>query len=239
MIKQASHDNRRKNFASITAVVDYPDLLDIQLESFKNFFQLETSNEKKKLEGLYKVFKENFPVSDTRENFVLEFIDYALDAPKYSQEECISRGVTSAIPLKVKLRLSCNDKNNEDFQTIEQEVFLGTIPYMTTKGSFIINGIERVVVAQLHKSPGAFFLKSKHTSGVILYSVRVIPFKGAWMEFSTDIKNVMYVYIDRKKKFPVTTLLRAIGYDTDKEILDIFGLSEEVPANIKMAYNKK
>ena len=211
--------------------MDYPDFLDIQLQSFMDFFQLETPAEKRSQEGLFKVFSENFPISDSRENFVLEFIDYLVDPPKYSVDECIDRGLTYSVPLKAKLRLSCNDEDNEDFETIEQEVFLGNIPYMTTKGSFVINGAERVIVSQLHRSPGVFFAQSKHTNGTKLYSARIIPFKGSWIEFATDVNNVMYSYIDRKKKFPVTTLLRAIGYGTDKDILDLFGLSEEVNAN--------
>ncbi len=220
----------RKNFASIRTVVDYPDFLDVQLQSFQDFFQLETSAEKKNMEGLYKVFAENFPISDSRENFVLQFVDYTVDPPKYSIDECIDRGLTYSVPLKAKLRLICNDADNEDFETIEQEVFLGNIPYMTQRGSFVINGAERVIVSQLHRSPGVFFAQSKHTNGTKLYSARIIPFKGSWIEFATDVNNVMYAYIDRKKKFPVTTLLRAIGYGTDKDILDLFNLSEEVPA---------
>ncbi len=223
----------RINFSSIKAVLDYPDFLDVQLQSFKDFFQLETPAEKRIQEGLFKVFAENFPISDSRENFVLEFIDYTVDPPKYSVDESIDRGLTYSVPLKAKLRLSCNDADNEDFETIEQEVFLGNIPYMTEKGSFVINGAERVIVSQLHRSPGVFFAQSKHTNGTKLYSARIIPFKGSWIEFATDVNNVMYSYIDRKKKFPVTTLLRAIGYGTDKDILDLFGLSEEVEANQK------
>lgn len=192
---------------------------------------METPAEKRSQEGLFKVFSENFPISDSRENFVLEFIDYLVDPPKYSVDECIDRGLTYSVPLKAKLRLSCNDEDNEDFETIEQEVFLGNIPYMTPKGSFVINGAERVIVSQLHRSPGVFFAQSKHTNGTKLYSARIIPFKGSWIEFATDVNNVMYAYIDRKKKFPVTTLLRAIGYGTDKDILDLFELSEEVAAN--------
>ncbi|MEM9981796.1 MAG: DNA-directed RNA polymerase subunit beta, partial [Bacteroidota bacterium] len=184
-------------------------------------------------EGLYKVFTENFPISDSRENFVLDFIDYTIDPPKYSVDECIDRGLTCSVPLKAKLRLTCNDEDNEDFEPIEQEVFLGNIPYMTEKGSFIINGAERVIVSQLHRSPGVFFAMSKHTNGTKLYSARIIPFKGSWIEFATDVNNVMYAYIDRKKKFPVTTLLRAIGYGTDKLILDLFNLSEEIEAKEK------
>jgi DNA-directed RNA polymerase subunit beta len=194
---------------------------------------MDTPAEKRKQEGLFKVFAENFPITDSRENFVLEFIDYSIDPPRYTVDECIDRGLTYAVPLKSKLRLSCNDEDNDDFQTIEQEVFLGNIPYMTEKGSFVINGAERVIVSQLHRSPGVFFAMSKHTNGTKLYSARVIPFKGSWIEFATDVNNVMYAYIDRKKKFPVTTLLRAIGYGTDKDILDLFGLSEEVEANKK------
>ncbi|MFN4145079.1 MAG: DNA-directed RNA polymerase subunit beta [Runella sp.] len=220
----------RKNFARINPVIDYPDFLDVQLQSFREFVNLDTAPEERHKEGLYKVFQENFPISDSRENFVLEFVDYALDPPKYSVNECISRGLTYSVPLKAKLRLKCNDADNEDFQTIEQEVFLGAIPYMTDKGSFVINGAERVIVSQLHRSPGVFFSMSKHTNGTKLYSARIIPFKGSWIEFSTDVNNVMYAYIDRKKKFPVTTLLRAIGFGSDKEILDLFELSEEVPA---------
>jgi DNA-directed RNA polymerase subunit beta len=220
----------RHNFASIQPVIEYPDFLDIQVKSFKEFFQLETAAENRRDEGLFKVFAENFPISDSRENFVLEFVDYLVDPPKYSVDECIDRGLTYAVPLKAKLRLKCNDEENEDFETIEQEVFLGNIPYMTEKGSFVINGAERVIVSQLHRSPGVFFSMSKHTNGTKLYSARIIPFKGSWIEFSTDVNNVMYAYIDRKKKFPVTTLLRAIGYGSDKEILDLFELSEEIPA---------
>lgn len=222
--------SNRISFSSIKSVIDYPDFLDIQLQSFRDFFQLETAAEKRTQEGLFKVFSENFPISDSRENFVLEFIDYLVDPPKYSVDECIDRGLTYSVPLKAKLRLSCNDDDNEDFETIEQEVFLGNIPYMTGKGSFVINGAERVIVSQLHRSPGVFFAQSKHTNGTKLYSARIIPFKGSWIEFATDVNNVMYSYIDRKKKFPVTTLLRAIGYGSDKDILDLFGLSEEVNA---------
>ncbi|MEK6479246.1 DNA-directed RNA polymerase subunit beta [Catalinimonas sp. 4WD22] len=220
----------RVNFASIKTVLDYPDFLDVQVKSFKDFLQIETPAERRSNEGLFKVFSENFPISDSRENFVLEFIDYVIDPPKYSVDESIDRGLTFSVPLKAKLRLSCNDEDNEDFETIEQEVFLGNIPYMTEKGSFIINGAERVIVSQLHRSPGVFFAQSKHTNGTKLYSARIIPFKGSWIEFATDVNGVMYAYIDRKKKFPVTTLLRAIGYGSDKDILDLFGLSEEVKA---------
>ena len=221
----------RISFAKVKNPLEYPDFLNIQVQSFKDFFQLETAPEYRNKEGLYKVFAENFPISDSRENFVLEFIDYHVDPPKYTVSESIDRGLTYSVPLKAKLRLTCNDSDNEDFQTIEQEVFLGNIPYMTENGSFVINGAERVIVSQLHRSPGVFFAMSKHTNGTKLYSARIIPFKGSWIEFATDVNNVMFAYIDRKKKFPVTTLLRAIGYGSDKQILDIFGLSEEVEAN--------
>ncbi len=227
----------RKKFASLKTVIDYPDFLDVQLQSFQEFLQLDTPAEKRKQEGLFKVFNENFPISDSRENFVLEFIDYTIDPPKYNVDECIDRGLTYSVPLKAKLKLTCNDEENEDFEPIEQEVFLGNIPYMTKKGSFIINGAERVIVSQLHRSPGVFFAQSKHTNGTTLYSARIIPFKGSWIEFATDVNSVMYAYIDRKKKFPVTTLLRSIGYGSDKDILDLFGLSEEVEASSK-ALNK-
>jgi DNA-directed RNA polymerase subunit beta len=232
----------RKSFSSIKVVKDYPDFLDIQLQSFKDFFQLDTPAERRRQDGLFKVFSENFPISDSRENFTLEFIDYTVDPPKYSVEECIDRGLTYSVPLKAKLRLLCHDEDNEDFETIEQEVFLGNLPYMTEKGSFVINGAERVIVSQLHRSPGVFFAQSKHTNGTKLYSARIIPFKGSWIEFATDINNVMYAYIDRKKKFPVTTLLRAIGFGSDKEILDLFGLSEEIEAtknNLKKVTGRK
>ncbi len=225
------NSNGRIDFSSIDRVIDYPDFLDLQLQSFQDFLQIETPAEKRQNEGLFKVFAENFPISDSRENFVLEFVDYTIDPPKYSVDECIDRGLTFSVPLKAKLRLTCNDEDNEDFETIEQEVFLGNIPYMTERGSFVINGAERVIVSQLHRSPGVFFAMSKHTNGTKLYSARIIPFKGSWIEFATDVNSVMYAYIDRKKKFPVTTLLRAIGYGTDKDILDLFGLSEEVEAN--------
>jgi DNA-directed RNA polymerase subunit beta len=214
-------------------VLEYPDFLDVQVRSFTDFFQLDTPAEKRESEGLYKVFMENFPISDSRDNYKLEFIDYTVDPPKYAVQESIERGLTYSVPLKAKLRLLCNDDDNEDFETIEQEVFLGNIPYMTEKGSFVINGAERVIVSQLHRSPGVFFAQSKHTNGTLLYSARIIPFKGSWIEFATDVNNVMYAYIDRKKKFPITTLLRSIGYGTDKDILDLFGLSEEVNATAK------
>jgi len=234
--------NGRVSFASTKTVIEYPDFLDIQLQSFQDFFQLETPAENRTQEGLYKVFAENFPITDSRENFVLDFVDYTIDPPKYSVDECIDRGLTYSVPLKAKLRLSCNDEDNEDFETIEQEVFLGNIPYMTQRGSFVINGAERVIVSQLHRSPGVFFAQSKHTNGTKLYSARIIPFKGSWIEFATDVNNVMYAYIDRKKKFPVTTLLRAIGFGSDKEILDLFGLSEEIEAtksNLQNAVGRK
>lgn len=214
-------------------MIDYPDFLDIQIQSFQDFFQLETAAENRTDEGLFKVFAENFPIADSRENFVLSFVDYSVDPPKYSVDECIDRGLTYSVPLKAKLRLICNDTDNEDFQTIEQEVFLGNIPYMTERGSFVINGAERVIVSQLHRSPGVFFAQSKHTNGTKLYSARIIPFKGSWIEFATDVNNVMYAYIDRKKKFPVTVLLRAIGYGNDKDILDLFGLAEELKVDKK------
>ena len=219
----------RKSFATVKPLIEYPDFLDIQVKSFQDFFQIETPAENRKMEGLFNVFAENFPIADSRENYVLEFVDYTIDPPKYSVDECIDRGLTYAVPLKAKLRLICNDTDNEDFETIEQEVFLGNIPYMNGRGSFVINGAERVIVSQLHRSPGVFFSMSKHTNGTKLYSARVIPMIGSWIEFSTDVNNVMYAYIDRKKKFPVTTLLRAIGFGSDKDILNLFGLSEEIP----------
>jgi len=218
----------RITFSSVLNPLDYPDFLDIQLKSFKDFFQLETLPENRKHDGLYRVFAENFPISDTRNNFVLEFLDYFVDPPRYSIEECIERGLTYNVPLKAKVRLSCNDKDHEDFETIEQEVYLGLIPYMTPKGTFVINGSERVIVSQLHRSPGVFFGQTLHSNGSKLYSARIIPFKGSWIEFATDVNNVMYAYIDRKKKFPVTTLLRAIGFNADKDILNIFDLADEV-----------
>ncbi len=209
-------------------MIDYPDFLDVQLQSFLEFFQLETTSDNRHKEGLYKVFSENFPITDSRNIFVLEFLDYFIDPPRYDIQECIERGLTYSVPLKAKLRLSCNDAEHEDFETIVQDVYLGTIPYMTPKGTFVINGAERVIVSQLHRSPGVFFGQSRHTNGSKLYSARVIPFKGSWIEFATDVNNVMYAYIDRKKKFPVTTLLRAIGYDSDKDILELFDLADEV-----------
>jgi DNA-directed RNA polymerase subunit beta len=220
--------NERINFATSKKVIDYPDFLDVQLESFREFFQLETTSDNRHQEGLYKVFAENFPISDSRNIFVLEFLDYFIDPPRYDIQECIERGLTYSVPLKAKLKLSCNDEEHEDFETIVQDVYLGTIPYMTPKGTFVVNGAERVIVSQLHRSPGVFFGQSRHTNGTKLYSARVIPFKGSWIEFATDVNNVMYAYIDRKKKFPVTTLLRAIGFDSDKDILELFGLADEV-----------
>lgn len=215
-------------FTSIKKPFEYPDFLDIQLKSFQDFFQLDTNPDNRKNEGLFKVFTENFPITDARNNFVLEFLDYYIDAPQYEISECIERGLSYCVRLKAKLKLSCTDEEHEDFETIVQDVYLGLIPYMTPQGTFVINGAERVVVSQLHRSPGVFFGSSVHTNGTTLYSARIIPFKGSWMEFSTDISNVMYAYIDRKKKLPITTLLRAIGYETDKDILDIFNLAEEV-----------
>jgi DNA-directed RNA polymerase subunit beta len=220
--------SKRISFASNKQTINYPDFLEIQLQSFQDFFQLETTSDNRHNEGLFKVFRENFPISDSRNNFVLEFLDYFIDPPRYSIEECIERGLTHSVPLKAKLKLYCTDPEHEDFETIVQDVYLGTIPYMTPKGTFVINGAERVVVSQLHRSPGVFFGQSRHANGTKLYSARVIPFKGSWIEFATDINNVMYAYIDRKKKFPVTTLLRAIGFQTDKDILEIFGLADEV-----------
>ena len=224
----ANINNQRVNFATSRKVLDYPDFLDVQLQSFQEFFQLETTSDNRYKEGLFKVFAENFPISDSRNIFVLEFLDYFIDPPRYDIQECIERGLTYSVPLKAKLRLSCNDEEHEDFETIVQDVYLGTIPYMTPKGTFVINGAERVIVSQLHRSPGVFFGQSRHTNGTKLYSARVIPFKGSWIEFATDVNNVMYAYIDRKKKFPVTTLLRAIGYDSDKDILELFELADEV-----------
>lgn len=225
--------NHRINFGKIGNLSDTPDLLGVQIQSFKEFFQLETTPDKRNIEGLFRVFKENFPITDTRNIFVLEFLDYFIDPPRYTIEECMERGLTYAVPLKAKLRLSCNDEEHIDFQTIVQDVFLGNIPYMTPRGTFVINGAERVVVSQLHRSPGVFFGQSVHPNGTRIYSARVIPFKGAWMEFATDINNVMFAYIDRKKKFPVTTLLRSIGYETDKDILELFGMADEVKGDKK------
>ncbi len=217
----------RISFASIKSQLEYPDFLDIQLQSFVDFFQLDTKTEDRRIEGLFRVFSENFPISDTRNQFVLEFLDYFIDPPRYSIEECIERGLTYSVPLKARLKLYCTDPEHEDFETIVQDVFLGQIPYMTPRGTFVINGAERVIVSQLHRSPGVFFGQSFHANGTKLYSARIIPFKGSWIEFATDINNVMYAYIDRKKKLPVTTLLRSIGYERDKDILEIFDLAEE------------
>ncbi len=228
--------NDRINFASVHNPLPYPDLLDVQLKSFRNFLQLDTPPEERKNDGLYQVFAKNFPITDTRNNFVLEFLDYYIDPPRYTVAECLERGLTYNVPLKAKMKLYCTDPDHEDFGTIITDVFLGTIPYMTDNGTFIINGAERVVVSQLHRSPGVFFSQGVHANGTQLYSARIIPFKGSWIEFSTDINNVMYAYIDRKKKLPVTTLLRAVGYEKDKDILEIFDLAEEVKINKK---NKK
>ncbi|MDY5546007.1 MAG: DNA-directed RNA polymerase subunit beta, partial [Prevotella sp.] len=225
--------DNRVNFASVKNPYPYPDFLDVQLKSFKDFLQLDTPPEERKNDGLYKVFSENFPITDTRNNFVLEFLDYYIDPPRYSIDECLERGLTYSVPLKAKMKLYCTDPDHTDFEEIIQDVFLGTIPYMTDNGTFIINGAERVVVSQLHRSPGVFFGQGVHANGTVLYSARIIPFKGSWIEFATDINNVMYAYIDRKKKLPVTTLLRAIGFETDKDILQIFDLAEEVKVNKK------
>ena len=235
-------ENQRVNFASIKNPFPYPDFLEVQLKSFRDFLQLDTPPEKRKKEGLYKVFAENFPIADTRNNFVLEFLDYYIDPPRYTIDECISRGLTYSVPLKAKLKLYCTDPDHEDFDTVIQDVYLGPIPYMTERGTFVINGAERVVVSQLHRSPGVFFGQSIHANGTKLYSARIIPFKGSWIEFATDINNVMYAYIDRKKKLPVTTLLRAIGFESDKDILEIFNLAEEVKvskANLKKLIGRK
>ncbi|MBD5186133.1 MAG: DNA-directed RNA polymerase subunit beta [Bacteroides sp.] len=226
-----SVDKPRVNFASVKNPLPYPDFLEVQLKSFQDFLQLDTPPEKRNNEGLYKVFAENFPIADTRNNFVLEFLDYYIDPPRYTIEECLERGLTYSVPLKAKLKLYCTDPDHEDFATVIQDVYLGPIPYMTDKGTFVINGAERVVVSQLHRSPGVFFGQSTHANGTKLYSARIIPFRGSWIEFATDINNVMYAYIDRKKKLPVTTLLRAIGLETDKDIIDIFNLADEVKVN--------
>ena len=233
---------QRISFSTVKNRVPYPDLLEVQLKSFRDFFQMDSTAENRKSEGLYKVFQENFPISDTRNNYVLEFIDYYIDPPRYSIEECLERGLTYSVPLKAKLKLYCNDDDHEDFGTVVQDVYFGTIPYMTERGTFVINGAERVIVSQLHRSPGVFFGQSTHTNGTRLYSARIIPFKGSWIEFATDINNVMYAYIDRKKKLPVTTLLRAIGFENDQQILDIFDLADEVKVtkgNLKKAIGRK
>lgn len=234
--------NNRVNFASVKNLYPYPDFLDVQLKSFSDFLQLDTPPEERKNDGLYKVFAENFPITDTRNNFVLEFLDYFIDPPRYTIAECLERGLTYSVPLKAKMKLYCTDPDHEDFGTFIQDVFLGTIPYMTANGTFVINGAERVVVSQLHRSPGVFFGQGQHANGTMLYSARIIPFKGSWIEFSTDINNVMFAYIDRKKKLPVTTMLRAIGYETDKDILQIFDLCEDVKVtkkNLKDAIGRK
>ncbi|MDP4238292.1 MAG: DNA-directed RNA polymerase subunit beta [Bacteroidota bacterium] len=234
--------NQRINFASIKNQLEYPDFLEVQLKSFQDFFQMDTAPEKRKSEGLYKVFSENFPIADTRNNFILEFLDYYVDPPRYSIDECVERGLTYSVPLKAKLKLYCTDPDHEDFDTVIQDVYLGPIPYMTAKGTFVINGAERVIVSQLHRSPGVFFGQSTHANGTKLYSARIIPFRGSWIEFATDINNVMYAYIDRKKKLPVTTLLRAIGFESDKDILEIFNLAEEVKVSktsLKKALGQK
>ncbi len=235
-------NNQRISFSSVKTRMPYPDFLEVQLKSFQDFFQLDTTAENRKEEGLYKVFMENFPIADTRNNFVLEFIDYYIDPPRYSIDECLDRGLTYSVPLKAKLKLYCTDTEHEDFDTVVQDVYFGAIPYMTPRGTFIINGAERVIVSQLHRSPGVFFGQSLHTNGTKLYSGRIIPFKGSWIEFATDINNVMYAYIDRKKKLPVTTLLRAIGYESDSQILEIFDLADEVKVsktNLKKAEGRK
>ena len=239
---KSNKTTERINFASSQHRFSYPDFLDIQIKSFQEFFQLETTSENRIEEGLFKVFSENFPITDTRNQFVLEFLDYFVDPPRYTITECIDRGLTYSVPLKAVMKLYCTDPEHEDFETIVQEVYLGTIPYMSPKGSFIINGAERVVVSQLHRSPGVFFSQSRHANGTKLYSARVIPFKGSWIEFATDINSVMYAYIDRKKKLPVTTLFRAIGYESDKDILEIFDLADEVKvtkANLKKINGRK
>ena len=232
----------RVNFTSVKNPLPHPDFLEVQLKSFRDFLQLDTPPEKRNNEGLYKVFAENFPIADTRNNFVLEFLDYYIDPPRYTIEECLERGLTYSVPLKAKLKLYCTDPDHEDFATVIQDVYLGPIPYMTEKGTFVINGAERVVVSQLHRSPGVFFGQSTHANGTKLYSARIIPFRGSWIEFATDINNVMYAYIDRKKKLPVTTLLRAIGLESDKDIIEIFGLAEEIKVtkeNLKKAVGRK
>ena len=223
-----SKQSQRTNFAGAKHTPMYPDFLDIQIKSFQDFFQLETKSDERNEEGLFNTFQENFPITDTRNQFVLEFIDYFVDPPRYSIQECIERGLTYSVPLKARLKLYCTDPEHEDFETIVQDVFLGTIPYMTPSGTFVINGAERIVVSQLHRSPGVFFGQSFHANGTKLYSARVIPFKGSWIEFATDINSVMYAYIDRKKKLPVTTLFRAIGFESDRDILEIFDLAEEI-----------
>ncbi|MBO5749004.1 MAG: DNA-directed RNA polymerase subunit beta, partial [Muribaculaceae bacterium] len=235
-------DKPRINFGSVKNPLPFPDFLEVQLKSFRDFLQLDTPPENRKNEGLYKVFAENFPIADTRNNFVLEFLDYYIDPPRYTIDECLERGLTYSVPLKAKLKLYCTDPDHEDFDTVIQDVYLGPIPYMTAQGTFVINGAERVVVSQLHRSPGVFFGQSTHANGTKLYSARIIPFRGSWIEFATDINNVMYAYIDRKKKLPVTTLLRAIGLESDKDIMEIFDLSEDIKvnqSNLKKAVGRK
>jgi len=242
LASKEKNTNPRINFSSTINQLEYPDFLDIQIKSFQSYFQLDTTPENRASEGLFKVFSENFPITDARNQFVLEFLDYFIDPPRYSIDECIERGLTYSVPLKAKLKLYCTDPEHEDFETIVQDVYLGTIPYMTPKGTFVINGAERVIVSQLHRSPGVFFGQSKHANGTKLYSARIIPFRGSWIEFATDINNVMYAYIDRKKKLPVTTLFRAIGFETDKEILELFNLADEVKvskAGIKKILGRK
>ena len=237
-----SKQSQRTDFAGAQHTPNYPDFLDIQIKSFQDFFQLETKSDERNVEGLFNTFQENFPISDTRNQFVLEFLDYFVDPPRYSIQECIERGLTYSVPLKARLKLYCNDLEHEDFETIVQDVFLGTIPYMTPSGTFVINGAERIVVSQLHRSPGVFFGQSFHANGTKLYSARVIPFKGSWIEFATDINSVMYAYIDRKKKLPVTTLFRAIGFEHDRDILEIFDLAEEIKvtkAGLKRVLGRK
>ncbi|MDE6638127.1 MAG: DNA-directed RNA polymerase subunit beta, partial [Muribaculaceae bacterium] len=241
-MSQNTNAKPRVNFATVKNPYPFPDFLEVQLKSFRDFLQLDTPPEERKNEGLYKVFSENFPIADTRNNFVLEFLDYYIDPPRYSIEECFERGLTYSVPLKAKLKLYCTDPDHEDFDTSIQDVYLGPIPYMTDQGTFIINGAERVVVSQLHRSPGVFFGQSMHANGTKLYSARIIPFRGSWIEFATDINNVMYAYIDRKKKLPVTTLLRAIGLESDKDILQVFNLSEEVKvtkSNLEQVIGRK
>jgi len=225
-----TNNKLRTNFSNSRNPNIETDFLDIQIKSFQDFFQLETKSDERVEEGLFNTFKENFPITDARNQFVLEFLDYFVDPPRYSMHECIQRGLSYSVPLKARLKLYCTDVEHEDFETIVQDVFLGSIPYMTPSGTFIINGAERVVVSQLHRSPGVFFGQSFHANGTKLYSARVIPFKGSWIEFASDINGVMYAYIDRKKKLPVTTLLRSIGYERDKDILEIFDLAEEIKA---------
>ena len=235
-------DKPRINFGSVKNPLPFPDFLEVQLKSFRDFLQLDTPPENRKNEGLYKVFAENFPIADTRNNFVLEFLDYYIDPPRYTIDECLERGLTYSVPLKAKLKLYCTDPDHEDFDTVIQDVYLGPIPYMTAQGTFVINGAERVVVSQLHRSPAVFFGQSTHANGTKLYSARIIPFRGSWIEFATDINNVMYAYIDRKKKLPVTTLLRAIGLESDKDIMEIFDLSEDIKVNqtnLKKAVGRK